>query len=188
MNFFNLLNELTENNVIKKQKNGTLLIDLVDSPPPLAQHYIYAPIDSKAKHTIVEQFKQQFPVVLLELYEFCNGFDMFWDKKELSVRKKTIDIPFSRFICFGIPSSSNRDPEKLQPIDIRLEDLDRPDNIPNNYLKFGSYSLPRQNDMDLWICIESYEVFATPSNSSVIIASWKTLDDCLCSIFNTLNS
>ncbi len=183
MKIFELINDLIASTTVRQQINGTLLVDVCDAPPPLATHYIYAPISAEIESVLTEQYTRDFPSELLELYRFHNGFNMFFKKKTIMVKKKPLYFPFSRFVCYGVPTDSDRDPNAMQPIDIRVEDLRRNDTIPNQWLKFGSYSTEDNEERYLWIDTDTHEVFATSSDLQEIKNKWIGLDECLSDIF-----
>lgn len=187
MTFNTIIDQLILDECSKKQENGTILIGLINNPPPLSNHYIYAPIEKNIEKSFLLQYKKKIPKDLIELYRYCNGFNMFWVKQSISIGKKSLVIPFSHFICYGVPYNADRNPSNLQPIDIRLEDLNRSKGTPNNWLKFGAYT-PCDMDAsnDLWIDIDTQEIIATNKNSPLPQKKWEKLDDCLCSLYTSL--
>ena len=122
------------------------------------------------------------PAELLNLYRFMNGADLFWSVKKIGTRQ----IPFNSLSIYGVPLTFDR--LHLEPFNIRIEDLNRPNNTPDSWLKFGSYYSPTVTDIrfDLFVDTESLVVFAVKNGCNVccIEKSWNSIDCCLCCLLD----
>lgn len=152
--------------------------------PPLAKHIVFDPAPQEAINSLVENYKLSFPTQLLELYNSINGACLFWSFR--SIGKKQIRIPFNSFSIFGIPLSHDR--KHLEPFNISIEDLNRPNGTPDCWLKFGSFLFPNDynNMYDLFVDVDGGDVYAVKHNASdlEVVKTWKTIDDCLCNVFD----
>lgn len=89
-------------------------------------------------------------------------------------------------------SHSLKAPGHTEPYDISVEDFDRPDIIPDDWLRFGSYYLPPIKGAvlrDLYLDTCSERVLALEhreDDNLCILQEWETLDECLCEILDTL--
>ena len=117
-----------------------------------------------------------------------NGADMFWSVRV--VGKNKTRIPCNFFTIFGVPLTNDR--KHLEPFNISIEDLDRPDGTPNSWLKFGFYNNPDDISMrrDLYVDTEGMGVFSVEHSSErcVIKDKWDTIDCCLCDIWDILSN
>ena len=84
------------------------------------------------------------------------------------------------------------DRKHLEPLNISIEDLGRPKESPENWLKFGSFYYPDNllKKIDLFVDVESLNVFAVDSEETVcsVVDNWKSIDECLCNLFDILST
>ena len=162
-------------------KDKAFLYGICNPTPPLADHIVFEPLpESEIKH-LVNDYKHNIPEELLTLYRFMNGADLFWTVRILG---KNVRIPFSRLSVYGVPLTFDR--KHIEPYSIRIEDLNRPDNTPESWLKFGSYYKDSIIDFyfDLFVDTETLAVFAVKNGESkcCIEEEWSSIDCCLCSL------
>ena len=76
-----------------------------------------------------------------------------------------------------------------EPFDLRIEDLARHKDIPDTWIKCGTYTKDYNFDIqnDIFIDTTSNHVFSCPKNQKNIINNWSSLDDCLCDIFDSFS-
>lgn len=164
-------------------KDNALLFGVCEPSPPLATHILFKPMSDEIIQNLINEYKRNFPAELLALYKTFNGADLFWTVRYLG--KKNIRIPFCRFSIYGIPLTFDRN--HIEPFDIRIEDLSRPDDTPDSWLKFGSYyTLGNVERFDLFVDTDNLKVFALENSSDqlAVAATWDSVDECLCYIFD----
>lgn len=192
MNFLEKLISLQEKytNDIEIQKNGTKLVGLSRQAPPLARHYIYAPMQPGVRSHLIESYRRNFPEELLCVYEVANGFNLFWTYLELGPRR--IKIPRAQLSVYGVPNGTSTE-RSLEPFNISIEDLGRPNGIPDNWLKFGSYQIISNlrewsAEYALFVDVDNGTVYAVDRNEKTcrIEQSWASIDACLCELFDML--
>lgn len=150
-----------------------------------AKHVIFLPMPDSVQKSLVADFKRPFPPELLEIYRFMNGGDLF--TKPLQIQGyKISDIHFS---IYGVPLTYDR--KHLEPFYIRIEDGDRREKVPKTWLKFGSYKHEKYKDkIGLFVDTDSMKAHSAvhdrTCNKTTILESWKTIDDCLCSVVSYL--
>lgn len=188
MIFINKINNLIETydgNACRAQDNA-FLYGICNPVPPLATHIIFSPMPKEVMKDMINNYRRIFPKELLVLYSIMNGADLFWSVR--FVGKKNTRIPFSCFSIYGIPLTYDR--EHIEPFNISIEDLNRPERTPNSWLKFGSYYRPENNinRLDLFVDTEKGGVFAVEHDSSecCVAATWDSIDSCLCCVFDLL--
>ena len=81
--------------------------------------------------------------------------------------------------------------DTIEPYNISVEDLDRPGNAPDNWLKIGSYRDFGQIKMveyDLFADVDRACVYSLvrKSESSLPVQTWNSIDDCLCGLFDVI--
>lgn len=172
----------------KKKEEGLTLYGLYDKQPPIARHIIYSPMSPILMKELVKNYKREFPDELLNVFKNMNGADMFWSVRV--VGKNKTRIPCNFFTIFGVPLTNDR--KHLEPFNISIEDLERPDGTPNSWLKFGFYNHPEDISMrrDLYVDTEGMGVFSVEHSSErcVIKDKWDTIDCCLCDIWDILSN
>ena len=173
------------------QKNGTKLVGLNPQTPPLAKHYIFAPMDPSVRKHLIESYKLDLPEELLELYQFANGFDLFW--KCVLIGKRGFRIPRAQLCIYGVPGTM-RDPQQIEPFNISVEDLNRPEMTPDTWLKFGSYQIipdfgNPSDEYAIFVDTYSHEVHAVKraNNKCESEQVWPSIDACLCDLFDLIN-
>ena len=105
MRFIEKLAELESTNTVKVQSNGTKLVGIPEQNPPLAKHYIYAPMSGELKKQLIESYKRTIPEQLLKLYGAANGCNLFWRCMELAGGK--FKIPVAQLSVYGVPGGPN---------------------------------------------------------------------------------
>ena len=163
------------------------LYGVYNSPPPLAEHIVFSPMPNEIMQHMIEDYKLTFPKELLMLYRTMNGADLFWTVR--CVGNRNILIPINHFSIYGVPLTQDR--KHIEPFNIRIEDLNRPNKTPDNWLKFGSYYRPNNTTdrLDLFVDTDSNCVFAVEHENAncCITANWNSVDDCLCSVLDILS-
>lgn len=169
-----------------KARDKAMLYGICDPTPPLAAHIVFSPMPNEVMLDMIKDYKRTFPKELLMLYRAMNGADLFWSVR--FVGKKNTRIPISCFSIYGIPLTHDR--KHIEPFNIRIEDLNRPNGIPDNWLKFGSYYSPKNTTdrLDLFVDTDLNRVFAVEHGNAdcCVTATWNSVDDCLCSVFDIL--
>lgn len=166
--------------------DDAFLYGVCEKTPPLAKHIVFPPMPSDVMQSMVGSYKQPFPEELLLLYHTMNGADLFWTVR--FVGKKGIRIPLSCLSIYGIPLSHDR--KNIEPFNISIEDLNRPEGTPVTWLKFGAFCYPENlgNRVDLFVDTEFLKVYAVNHNNieCSISETWDSIDQCLCSIYDEL--
>lgn len=161
-----------------------LLYGLQKETPPLAEHILFSPMPFDAQKDLVSAYKRQFPEELLQFYNFSNGALLFWTVRYLGEKK--IRIPTNLLSIYGLPLIFDR--KHIEPFSIDIEDLHRPDDAPDTWLKFGSYyeSADAPDRFDLFVDTEKHNVYAVKHSATKlhIERKWDSLDLCLCEIFD----
>ena len=111
------------------------LLGIREQTPPLAVHYIFAPMTQKLMDHLIDSYTLRFPQELMTIYSHLNGCALFWDT--VYVEKFGISVPFCKFAIFGVPFGENQN--TIEPWNISIEDLNRPKNTPATWLKFGMF-------------------------------------------------
>lgn len=173
-----------------ERRDKTILYGLSPKVPPIADHIIHDPMPDDVMKNMVENYMLEFPAQLLEIYREMNGASLFCDAEDRAFRKNIVRIPIFRFSIYGTPLTYDR--KHMEPFNISIEDLNRPEGTPKHWLKFGSYSEPKSKYecVDLFADTTSGEVFALENRSPKceILESWNSIDDCLCAVFDLLSS
>ena len=184
MKFLLLLEKLRKEYETSTQltENGVALLGAQNSPPLLAEHYVYPPMTERVIQHLINSYKRTIPKELLTLYRAANGMDLFWVNGYFS---NGYNFPFCKLSIYGIPVGMF-----LQPYDISVEDLSRPDGTPDHYLKFGSYKTVEDST-----CTAQYQLFVDTETSTVCSSNrkskeyieeehWDSIDACLCDLFS----
>ena len=190
MRFLDKLTELQSSNPVKVQANGTKLVGIPEQNPPLANHYIFAPMSSGLKQHLLASYKRTIPEQLLKIYDAANGCNLFWRCMEFGGSK--FWIPMAQLSVYGVPAGPNR-VDSIEPCNISAEDLDRPGDTPDNWLKFGCYRDFGQTPMeeyDLFADVDSGKVHSVLRKAEKCQAkqTWNTIDQCLCELFEWIQS
>lgn len=190
MGFVDKLNELQRILPVKLQANGTKLVGIPERMPPLANHYIYAPMSSALRTLLIDSYKRSIPDQLLNIYEAANGCNLFWRCMEFGGGK--FRIPMAQLSVYGVPGGPNT-ADTIEPYNISVEDLDRSGDTPDHWLKFGSYRDFRSEDLmeyDLFADVDSGKVHSVvrKAEKCQIEQTWDSIDDCLCDLFDSIQS
>lgn len=169
-----------------KEESYAVLIGSCDLRPDHAKHIIFNPMSDGLIAHLLQSYKGNIPDELLRIYQKMNGADLFWTTRY--VQKAKLHIPFCMFSIYGIPCSDSR--KNVEPFNISIEDLHRPQNTPTTWLKFGAYNEPQMYSQkyDLYIDTEEICVYSVEHDNSEcqVVRSWATIDSCLCDIFDLL--
>ena len=164
-------------------RDKAFLYGICSQSPPIANHIVYEPMLECEIMNLIDDYKRVIPAELLTLYRFMNGADLFWTVRMIGKKAR---IPICRLSIYGVPLTCDR--MHLEPFNIRIEDLNRPNNTPDSWLKFGSYYSPTVTDIrfDLFVDTESLVVFAVKNGCNVccIEKSWNSIDCCLCCLLD----
>ena len=156
----------------------------------MANHYIYAPMSSATKKHLIESYKRTIPEQLLKIYAVANGCNLFWHCMEIG--RKKFKIPMAQLSVYGVPGGPNT-ADTIEPYNISVEDLDRPADTSDTWLKIGSYRdfySTKPVEYELFADVESGEVYSVIRSvpKCNIQQTWSSIDDCLCELFDTIRS
>lgn len=188
MKFVNKINSLGNayNCEVCGRQDNAFLYGIYDVQPPLAEHIVYLPMPEEVMRNMISNYKCNFPVELLELYRTMNGADFFWRVR--IVGKNRIRIASNCFSIYGVPLTYDR--KHIEPFNISIEDLNRPEGTPSNWLKFGSYCRPTDlsDRLDLFVDTDNNMVYSVRHESAecIVVESWDTIDNCLCDVYDLL--
>lgn len=190
MRFLDKLTEIQRCSPVKVQVNGTKLVGIPVQNPPLADHYIYAPMSSALRTSLIASYKRSIPEQLLNIYEAANGCNLFWRCVAFGGGK--FKIPMAQLSVYGVPGGP-MSADRIEPFNISVEDLDRPGDTPDNWLKFGSYRDFRSEDLmeyDLFADVDTDKVYSVirKAEKCQIEQKWNSIDDCLCDLFDSIQS
>jgi len=189
MRFFSILDELKQfyDNDIIVRKNGTMLLH--PGKIPNSRHMLYKPLnDEYIEDYLVSQYANTFPKEYIKFLKYSNGADL------CSVKLNTQGVSFAcpMFTILGLPLTPpfNRPSDMEEPFDMRVEDLARHDDIPNTWLKCGTYLYDTDfnTDYDIFIDTENGRVYSCIRRQKEIVEQWDTLDECFCSIWDSLKN
>lgn len=187
MKFIEIL-ETTKNNYLDNcivRKNNTLLLGL--GKIPKCQHMLFAPLSREIINDfLVSDYKGVFPTEYIDFLMYSNGANLC----NRCVKVKGFSLAHSMFVLYGLPLTQpfGRPHDMEEPFDIRIEDLSRHSNIPDTWLKCGTYVLPNSyDDIDIFIDTETKVVNSCVKNTDSIINSWNDIDTCFCDLFNILS-
>ena len=166
-------------------QENVALYGLQNAPPPLAKHLIFSPMSDALINHLFDSYRGTIPRELETLYRGMNGADLFWFARYNKVLK--FPLAFSRLSIYGIPLSSR---QKIEPFNISVEDLNRPKGTPQEWIKFASYLKTEYETtkLDLFVDSKTSKVFALERDAASfeIRESWDSIDQCLCSILDSL--
>lgn len=171
-----------------RKENSAVLYGINENSKPLAKHIVFSKMPPEIMTDMLQRFTQSFPKELLKIYKVTNGANLFFSVRLIG--KRNIPIGFSNLSIYGIPLTYDR--TQIEPYDIRIEDLNRPDSTPNAWLKFGSYSSPDNDDNLYWLFVDTTDgrVHSVARNQTkcMVDSTWKSIDHCLCELFDRLLS
>ncbi len=152
--------------------------------PPLAAHMIFRPMPSDVQKHLIASYKRTVPAELLKLYDVMNGANLFWGRKTVGTRG--MSIPIKYLSIFGVPLTTDR--MHIEPFNISIEDLNRPDGTPNAWLKFGNYSMPNDKTYDLFADTDTGRVYSVENRIArcVVSESWESIDEALCTVYDRI--
>ncbi len=186
MRFFDILDDLKNEykNNCSIRNNGTIL--LCPGKIPRSRHMLFKPLcDEYIQEYLIEQYKNNFPEEYIEFLKYSNGANLH------TVKLKTDRFEFAAnlFVIFGLPLTPpfSRPKDEEEPFDVRIEDLGRHKDIPNTWLKCGTYTRNYNFNVqnDIFIDTETNKIYACIKNEKEIIDCWESLDECFCSIFES---
>ena len=185
MNFFFLLDELKEkhkNNALLR-KNGTLLLN--PGKIPKAQHILFKPLSTELiDEFLVKSYSNVLPMQYVSFLKYSNGIELFMFK----ILNGKFEFAGSNLTLYGLPRTKpfDRPADMEEPFDIRVEDLRRHDDVPDTWLKVGTYRLKYElgGEAEIYIDCDSQRVFATRRDRLNIEEQWESLDICLCDLFH----
>lgn len=185
MKFFSLVDDLKErnkNNTIIR-KNETLLLN--PGKMPKAQHILYKPLsDDLIDEYLVKSYSKTLPKQYLDFLKYTNGIELFM----LKILVGNFEFAGSNLTLYGLPRTNpfNRPKDMEEPFDIRVEDLRRHDNVPETWLRVGTYRLKYElgGEADIYIDCDSQKVYATKRDEFIVEEEWDSLDICLCELFS----
>lgn len=193
MKFFKILDELKEEykNNFKIRDNGTLL--LAPGSVPRACHMLFKPLNNELiEEFLISQCVHRFPEQYIEFLKYSNGANLCNVKVWHTIKKKKIAAAGGLFVIYGLPRTQpyGRPQDMEEPYDVRIEDLARHDEISKMWLKCGNYihNYDFHKRIDIFIDTETEKVFGCVKNQKCIVDSWNTLDECFCSIYNSLRN
>lgn len=172
---------------IKQQENCTLY-GVFEKTPPLAKHIVFAAMSEELIQHLIDSYNRTVPAELLTLYRSMNGCNLFWESY-LS-EKYNIALPMNRFSVYGIPLTFR---ERVEPFNISIEDLNRPQGTPQSWLKFGCFYKPNvdfSTRFDLFADTDISAVYAVEHGIETCVVSeqWDSIDTCLCAVFDLLST
>lgn len=188
MEFFNILNNLKEqyNDNCVVRNNGTLL--LMPGGIPNSRHMLFKPLcDKYIEEYLSNSYKNKLPQEYINFLKYSNGANLYSVK--LITDKFTFAHPL--FVIFGLPMTPpfSRAKDMEEPFDVRMEDLGRHKDLPNTWLKCGTYTREYNFNIqnDIFIDTKSNKVYACAKNQKDIIDSWNNLDVCFCNIYRSFS-
>lgn len=186
MRFLQMMDLMTESCSPEERgsRDRASLYGVFKTTPPLAKHIVYLPLPPRMIDDLRSSYQRKFPQELATLYGAMNGADLFWTSRSVGKFR----IPSCGFSIYGVPLSHDR--TAIEPFNISVEDLKRPAQTPDSWLKFGSYVESDSNQrLDLFLDTDTLKVFAVERDSKecVIEQTWESLDLCLCWILEHLS-
>ena len=192
MKFFKILDNLKEQHDNDKliRANGTILLH--PDRVPRARHMLYKPLDDKLINDyLVSQYIYAFPKEYIEFLKYTNGADLCTTRIWHNIKNKRIPVAGGLFTIYGLPRTQpfGRPDNMEEPFDMRIEDLRRHDDIPKNWLACGTYirDYNFKNNYDIFIDTETGNVYSVVRNTTTIVDSWNSLDDCFCNIYHSFD-
>lgn len=166
------------------RENGTILLG--PEKIPNCRHMLFKPLEYELiDEFLIKAYKNHLPDEYVGLLQYSNGAELY------NVRLKTKKYSFAGGILtiYGLPRTQpyGRDSDMEEPFDVRIEDLRRNDNIPNLWLKCGTYTknYDFRNRCAIFIDTASNKVYGCVEASGEMVDSWQSLDECLCSIMDS---
>ncbi len=185
MKFICLLEDLKKQyeNDIGIRRNGTMLLG--PGKIPRSRHMLFVPLLDEHIGYLVDAYQNDFPEEYIEFLKYSNGANLFCVKLT-----KTVTFAYSMFSIYGLPMQPpfSRPDDEEEPFDLRIEDFARHENIPGTWLKCGAYIKDEifGRMINIFIDTETKHVYACEKNKSEILDDWDSLDECFCSVFESL--
>lgn len=139
-------------------------------------HVLYSALTKNEIDMLKNSYKGTLPEELIEFYQLVNGARIFSREykisEEISIYQPSISI-------FGIPNIKKVRTDH-QPLDIRIEDLSRPQNCPNTWLFFAAYFYEPMITMFFDTAIMEngkHPVYANIKGSLKIIKRWDSFEE-----------
>lgn len=184
MRIMSLIDDLKKeyrNNAILR-RNETLLLN--PGKIPKAQHILYKPLPyDLIDEYLVQVYSNTLPTQYIEFLKYSNGLELFMFK----ILTGKFEFAGSNLTLYGLPRTKpfDRPVDMEEPFDIRVEDLRRHDDIPNTWLRVGTYQLKYElgGEADIYIDCDSQRVFSTKRDKCSIEEQWDSFDICLCDLF-----
>ena len=190
MEFIKILEELKKEykNDSLIRENGTIL--LKPGTVPRACHMLFKPLDDKLiDEFLTSQYVYKFPKEYIEFLKYSNGANLCTVRMWHTIKKKRIPTASGLFTIYGLPRTQpfGRPTDMEEPFDMRIEDLRRHDDIPKTWLHCGNYirNYDFHTNLDIFIDAETEKIYSCVRNTTQIVDSWNTLDDCFCSIYHS---
>ena len=192
MKFFKILDSLKEQykDDMKIRDNGTILFN--PGAVPCARHMLFKSLDDKLiEEFLISQYVYKFPQMYIDFLKYSNGANLCTAKMWHTIKKKRIPVACCLFSIFGLPRTEpySRPPEMEEPYDMRIEDLGRHDDIPNTWLKCGTYTrnYDFHSSSDIFIDTKDEKVYACIKNQNTIVDTWSNLYECFCSVCHSFD-
>lgn len=184
----NLQSEYTEDVIVRK--NNTLLLG--PGKIPKARHIIFPGLSPDIiDRYLITDYKHNFPMQYREFLRHYNGANLFMFKVITKARGKKLEFASKNLVVFGLPRTQpfGRPIDMEEPYDVRIEDLGRHPNVPDTWLKCGSYKKTFEfgDPADIFIDTTTEQVFSCMRNDDQVIECWESLDDCLCDLFDRVS-
>ena len=184
MKFVSILENLKKQheNDVKIQKNGTMLLH--PGKMPRSHHTLFAPLEEELiEEYLVEPYAYEFPKEYIEFLKYSNGAKLC--TVELQSGKNS--FAHSMLVLYGLPKTPpfKRPMDMEEPFDLRDEDLARHPNIPQTWLKCGSF-VKEDNfyvTFNIFIDTTTGKIYACEKDEEEILEQWESLDECLCTLF-----
>lgn len=187
MRFIGILTDMKErysDDCIVRQ-NGTILLG--PGKMPKSRHMLFLPLtDEYINSYLVSEYKNKFPEDYIQFLRYSNGANLYTVK----LNSSGYSFAYNMLVIFGLPLTPpfGRAFDMEEPFDVRVEDMARHDDIPQTWLKCGTYIKDYNFDVtnDIFIDTVTNQVFSCEKNTKAIVDSWANLDDCFCSIYQSL--
>ena len=167
-------------NMVKK-KNGAIFMD--PGHIPNARHIVFPGLkQEEIDQYLVSVYRQPFPTSYQYLLRHLNGAELC----VIRLNSQNFSFACATLVIYGLPKRPPQagEIEKLEPFDVRVEDLRRHSQLPNNFLKVASYFINEdfRTRIDMFIDTEDEKVYAYQECSTNMVDSWDNLDDALCDV------
>lgn len=174
-------------NDIRTRRNGTVLLGSDQSLPLYSRHMLFKPLSQELiEEFLINEYVYTVPKQYITFLKYSNGISLFTTKRK--IRGYRIARP--TFTVYGIPRTQpfGRASEMEEPFDVRVEDLGRHNDIPDNWLKCGSYTKDTDfnTTFDIFVDTATERVYSCIRKDSKVVCEWNDFDSCLCELFDIL--